>query len=180
MDIVSKIRPGMDGKSLVKAGNISGLVIVVVAALWAPQIEQFGSVVKYFQQLLTYMAPPVVAVFLAGLFWKRASAHAAFTALLTGLAFAVILLLFRDRTPLANWNFLYVAPLLFVVSLMILFGVSLVTPAPSREVVERFVWTPAFFHQETSGLAGVPWYLNYRIQSLLLLAFTALFIYVWR
>jgi SSS family solute:Na+ symporter len=180
MDIISKVRPGMDGKALVKAGNISGLVIVTVAALWAPQIEQFGSVVKYFQQLLAYMAPPVVAVFLAGLFWKRASASAAFTALLTGLTFAVLLLLFRDKTPLAGWNFLYVAPLLFVVSLAILFGVSLVTPAPAREVVERYVWTPAFFRNETAGLADVPWYKNYRIQSLLLLAVTAIFIYVWR
>jgi SSS family solute:Na+ symporter len=180
MDIISKVRPGMDGKALVKAGNISGLVIVVTAALWAPQIEQFGSVVKYFQQLLAYMAPPVVAVFLAGLFWKRASASAAFTALLSGLTFAVLLLLFRDKTPLAEWNFLYVAPLLFVISLVILFGVSLVTPAPAREVVERYVWTPAFFRNETAGLTGVPWYQNYRIQSLLLLAVTAIFIYVWR
>jgi SSS family solute:Na+ symporter len=39
MDIISKVRPGMNGKALVKAGNISGLVIVVAAALWAPQIE---------------------------------------------------------------------------------------------------------------------------------------------
>jgi solute:Na+ symporter, SSS family len=180
MDIVSKVRPGLNDKALVRAGNISGLVIVVIAALWAPQIEQFGSVVKYFQQLLAFMAPPVVAVFLAGLFWKRASAGAAFAALVSGLVIAVFLLLFREKTPLAAWNFLYVAPLLFVVSLVILVGISFATPAPSKDVVERYVWTPAFFRNETKGLVGVPWYLNYRILALLLLVASAVFVYIWR
>jgi solute:Na+ symporter, SSS family len=156
------------------------LAIVVIAALWAPQIEQFGSVVKYFQQLLAFMAPPVVAVFLAGLFWKRASAGAAFIALVSGLVIAVFLLIFRKKTPLADWNFLYVAPLLFVVSLVILVGISFATPAPSKDVVERYVWTPAFFRNETKGLVGVPWYLNYRILALLLLVASAVFVYIWR
>jgi SSS family solute:Na+ symporter len=180
MDIVSPLRPGMDSRSLVRAGNIAGIVIVIVAALWAPNIERFGSVVKYFQQLLAYMAPPVVAVFLAGLFWKRASATAAFTALLSGLAIAVLLIFFRDMTPLAGWNFLYVAPLVFLVSLAILGVVSLATPPPSQDVVNRFVWSPAFFRSETAGLAGVPWYRNYRVLSLILLVITALFVLIWR
>jgi solute:Na+ symporter, SSS family len=180
MDIISPLRRDLSGKSLVRMGNIAGIVIIIVAALWAPNIEKFGSVVKYFQQLLAFMAPPVVAVFLAGLFWKRASATGAFTALLSGLVLAVSLLLFIDRTPLATWNFLYVAPLLFVVSLVILATVSLFTAAPSPDVVSRYVWSPSFFREESAGLAGTPWYQNYRILSLILLAFTAVFILVWR
>lgn len=180
MDIISPLRRDLSGKSLVRAGNIAGIVIVIIAALWAPNIEKFGSVVKYFQQLLAFMAPPVVAVFLAGLFWKRASATAAFTALISGLVLAVSLLLFIDRTPLATWNFLYVAPLLFVVSLVILVTVSLFTAAPSPDVVSRYVWSPSFFREESAGLVGTPWYQNYRILSLILLAFTAVFIFIWR
>jgi SSS family solute:Na+ symporter len=180
MDIISPLRKDLSGKSLVRAGNIAGIVIIIVAALWAPNIEKFGSVVKYFQQLLAFMAPPVVAVFLAGLFWKRASATGAFTALLSGLVLAVSLLLFIDRTPLASWNFLYVAPLLFAVSLVILVAVSLFTAAPSPDVVSRYVWSPSFFREESAGLVGTPWYQNYRILSLILLAFTAVFVFVWR
>jgi solute:Na+ symporter, SSS family len=180
MDIISPLRPGLKGKNLVTAGNIAGIVIVVVAALWAPNIEKFGSVVKYFQQLLAYMAPPVVAVFLAGLFWRRATATAAFTALITGFGAAVGLLVFNDRTPLAGWNFLYVAPLLFVLSLLLLVAVSFVTKPPASGTVGRFVWTPAFYREETAGLAGVPWFRNYRVLSILLLAVTAVFVFVWR
>jgi solute:Na+ symporter, SSS family len=180
MDIISPLRRGLSGRSLVRAGNIAGIVIIIIAALWAPNIGKFGSVVKYFQQLLAFMAPPVVAVFLAGLFWRRASATGAFSALLSGLTIAVSLLLFIDRTPLATWNFLYVAPLLFVVSLLILVAVSLFTAAPSPDVVRRYVWSPSFFRDETAGLAGTPWYRNYRVLSLILLALTAVFVLVWR
>nr|MCU0781253.1 hypothetical protein [Akkermansiaceae bacterium] len=180
MDIVAKLRPGMDGRAQVRAGNIAGLVIIVVAAVWAPNIDRFDSVVKYFQQLLSYMAPPVVAVFLAGLFWRRASGTGAFAALLSGLVLAVALLLFGKHTPLGGWNFLYVAPVLFVVSLAVMGAVSVCTAPPSAEAVARYVWTPAFFRAESAALAGTPWYRNYRVLSVALLAVTAVFVYVWR
>ena len=180
MDIISKMRPGMDGKALVRAGRIAGLVVIVIAALWAPQIDRFDSVVKYFQKLLSFMAPPVVAVFLAGLFWRRATGTGAFAALITGLITAVLLMAFGHLTPLGGWNFLYVAPLLFVVSLAVIAAVSIATPAPQADTISRYVWTPKFFREETASLAGVPWFLNYRVLSILLLAVTAVFIYIWR
>jgi SSS family solute:Na+ symporter len=180
MDLIAPWRPEWKGRTLVVAGHAAGLVIIVVAALWAPAIGNFGSVVKYFQQLLAYIAPPVVAVFLAGLFWKRASATGAFTALLTGFGLGAGLLLLGDRSPLAGWNFLYVVPILFAVSLALLVGVSWLTPGPSPETVARYVWTPAFFRSETGALAGVPWFRNYRVLAVLLLLVTAAFVYVWR
>jgi len=180
MDLIAPWRPEWKGRNLVMAGHVAGLVIIVVAALWAPAIGNFGSVVKYFQQLLAYIAPPVVAVFLAGLFWRRASATGAFTALLTGFGLGVGLLLLGDRSPLAGWNFLYIVPVLFIFSSALLVGVSLVTPGPSPETVSRYVWTPAFFRSETTALAGVPWFRNYRVLALLLLLVTAVFVYVWR
>ncbi len=180
MDLVSKVRPGLTDKQLVLAGNVAGFVIIVVAALWAPQIDRFGSVVKYFQQLLSYMAPPIVAVFLAGLFWKRASAAGAFTALLFGFATALAMVFFRDRTPLADWHFLYIAPLIFIASLLPLIGVSLATDPPSASTVDRYVWRPAFFRAESETLVGVPWLKNYRVLSALVLIGSLGFFLVWR
>jgi solute:Na+ symporter, SSS family len=180
MDIIAKVKPHWQGRRLVIAGNLAGLAIIVVAAAWAPQIQKFDSVVKYFQQLLSYMAPPVVAVFLAGLFWRRASAAGAFAALISGFAIAVLLLLFLDRTPLKDWHFLYVAPVLFALSLCILTGVSLATAPPSRDAVDRYVWHPSFFREETAGLAQRPWYENYRILSAILLIITLTFFIIWK
>lgn len=180
MDIVSKLRPDMNNKAQVRAGQIAGFVIIIIAALWAPQIQKFDSVVKYFQQLLSYMAPPVVAVFIAGLFWKRASATGAFAGLVSGLGMAVLLLLFIKQTPLGNWHFLYVAPVIFVVSLLIVVGVSLATAAPSAQAVDRYVWRPAIFRAETEELDPLPWFKNYRVLSIILLILTAAFVVIWR
>jgi len=180
MDIVAKLRPSMDTKAQVRAGQFAGFIIIVIAAIWAPNIQQFDSVVKYFQQLLSYMAPPVVAVFLAGLFWKRASATGAFAGLLSGVGMAVLLLLFIKQTPLGSWHFLYVAPVIFVVSLAIVVAVSLFTAPPTARAVERYVWQPAFFRAETEELAVLPWFQNYRVLSVALLIITVAFVIIWR
>lgn len=180
MDMIAKVKPAWQGRRLVVAGNVAGLVLIAVAALWAPQIQHFDSVVKYFQQLLSYMAPPVVAVFLCGLFWKRASASGAFAALLSGFAVALLLLNFIASTPLGGWHFLYVAPVLFVLSLVILIGVSMATAPPSAAAVDRYVWRPSFFREETAELAGRPWFANYRILSIILLLTTLVFFIIWK
>ena len=180
MDIITKIRPGLTSRQQVIAGSISGIAIVTVAALWSPQIARFDSIVKYFQQFLSYLTPPVIAVFVCGLFWRRATATAAFVGLVSGFVISVSLLLGIKHTPLADWNFLYVAPLLFMVALGIIIPVSLATTPPSSDVVERFVWNPSFYREETRALAGVPWFRNYRVLSVLLLLLMAAFVYVWR
>lgn len=180
MDIVSKIKRDITPRQQVIAGNIAGLIIVVIAASWAPNIQHFDSVVKYFQQLLSYMAPPVVAVFLTGLFWKRANGNGAFAGLLSGFVMAVLLLLFLKQTPMAGWHFLYVAPVIFAISLVVVIAVSLMSPAPQTSVVERYCWRLAFYRNESTELAGLPWFKNYRILAVLLLIATALFVYIWR
>jgi solute:Na+ symporter, SSS family len=54
---------------------------------------------------------------------------------------------------------------LFVLSLAVLVAVSLATAPPSAGAVERYVWRPAFFREESAELAGRPWFANYRILS---------------
>ena len=180
MDLLSKLWPGMTSRQQVTAGSMAGVIIIAVAAFWAPHIHQFDSIVKYFQQILAYMAPPVVAVFLTGLFWKRASATGAFAGLLAGLVIGISLMLGILHTPLGSWNFLYVAPVVLLLTLVIIIAVSLATPPPSEAVVSRYVWNPAVFREESRELAGVPWFKNFRILSLLLLGAAGVFVFIWR
>ena len=168
MDIAKKMKPDLTSKQQVLAGNISGLVIIVIAALWAPQIQKFDSVVKYFQQLLSFVVPPVVAVFVLGLFWKRANGTGAFAGLMSGLGIAILLALDRKifhSTPLAGMHFLYVAPMIFVVSLVIIVLVSRLTAPPGGTKVASYVWKRSAFAEESAELAALPWYQNYRILS---------------
>lgn len=180
MDLVTKLKPGITSRQQVIVGSVAGIIIVSIAALWAPQVAKFDSMVKYFQHFLSYLTPPVIAVFLCGLFWKRTTATAAFVSLIAGFFISIGLLLGIQHTPLASWNFLYVAPLLFVCSLALIIPLSLVTPPPSADVVERFVWKPQFYRDESAELAGIPWFKNFRVLSVLLLILMAIFVFVWR
>lgn len=138
--------------------------------------------VKYFQQFLGYLAPPIVAVFLFGVFWRRANTAGALAALATGLGFGGVMIARGGHlAPFTDWHpFLYLPPLLFVLSSTALVGASLLTPAPCQPGLDRFVWTTRLYREETAELASQPWYRNYRVLSLLLLAVTVLFLVIWR
>ncbi|MDR1683574.1 MAG: sodium/solute symporter, partial [Candidatus Symbiothrix sp.] len=53
MDFYSQFYPGSDSKKIVYTGKIAALVIIGIAALWAPQIGRFGSLLKYYQEMLS-------------------------------------------------------------------------------------------------------------------------------
>ena len=78
MDFILKLKPNLSSKNLVTSGQIATVILVMLAAAWAPQIEKFSSLWEYLQLVLGFIAPPVVSVFLLGLFWKRGNANGAF------------------------------------------------------------------------------------------------------
>ena len=182
MDFVSKIRPGMSSKALVRAGQIATVVLVILAAVWAPMIETVASSLwEYLQLVLTYIAPPIVATFVLGLFYPRANANGAFYSLLLsyGLAIAFILMKSNDIAPeLTSTHFLLQVPILALITAVLNIVISNLSAAPPQEKVENMTWNRRIFTAETKELAGLPWYKNYRILSVLLLLLTA-FIVIW-
>ena len=179
MDFVKPLWPGLTSQQLVRVGQISTLVLVVLASAWAPQIERFGSLFEYLQRVLAFICPPVVAAFLLGLFWTRATATGAFTALISGFFFAVFLILSLalEISPFLNEiHFLHMAFYLFLICMMIHILVSLATTPPSVEKVSEYTWNVGIFKAETKELKGLPWYKNYRIQAVILLIITAIIV----
>jgi SSS family solute:Na+ symporter len=183
MDFIQKFRPGMTSEQLVRAGQIATLVLVVLAAAWAPQIERFGSLFEYLQKVLSYIVPPVVAVFLLGVFWKRANSHGAFAALISGFLIAG----FMVGSLIGNWvpalnsiHFLNFAGILLLICMGIQIVVSLATTPPPPEKVQEYTYTSATWREDGATLVGLPWYKNYRTLSVILLLITAVLIgYFW-
>lgn len=175
MDFYSKMNPGTDSKKLVRVGQLASVVIIIIAAIWAPHVEKFGTLVKYYQTMISYIAPPIVGVFLLGLFWKRASATGAFAGLIGGLVVAVFLMLYKDLTPLADLHFLLMVPFILIASLLVAITVSLMTEKPTEESLKGMIWSAEVFKEDSKELEGVVWYKNYRVLSFLLMAFCFLF-----
>ena len=72
IDIVKRLKPQTSDKKLVLIGRITGVVVMVLAILWSTQASKFGDTIIYTVNALGAMiAPPIAAVFLWGIFWKR-------------------------------------------------------------------------------------------------------------
>lgn len=181
MDFVRPLRPDADSAALVRAGRITTIVFMVLAVAWAPQIDRFASLWQYLQAVLAYAVPPVCALFLVGLFWRGANARGAMAAILAGLAGGAAMFYWNVMAaqPL-GLHFLLVAPLLFVLSGVTMIVASLTAPAPAAAQVDALLWTPAAYRAETESMQGLPWWQNYRVQSLLLLALTAAIVWTFR
>jgi len=178
MDFVRKWKPGLDGRVLMKIGRWVTLVFMVLAALWAPMIENFSSLFKYLQMVLSYTVPPIVAAYLAGAFWKRANARGAWAGVLVGTGCGVILFLANGVFGWTDLHFLYVGPILFLVSAVALVVGSLRGESPGKEQ-QALVWTMEFYRAESREMAGISWWKNYRVLSVLLLIATGVLVLVF-
>src|SRR4051812_13158641 len=141
-DVYRKVRPNASEKRLVEVGRASTIVLVGLGLAWIPFMKYISpQIYIYLQSVQAYIAPPIAACFLFGILSKRLTGQAAVVTLLSGFVFGALRLGLelgkRHLAPggLLAWyagiNFLHFAALLFVVSTIILVGVSLATAAPS-------------------------------------------------
>lgn len=175
MDFVQKLRPDLDSKGLVRAGQIATVAFMLITVAWAPQIANFESLMNYMQGVLALISPPVVAIFLLGLFWKRANADGAFAALMTGLVIALFTVFSQVFDWMPAWNavhFLVKAPLLLLVCSIVQIAISLVTAPPPAIKTSGLTWNNAVYEEDSAALRGLPWYQNYRVLAVILLVVT--------
>ena len=161
MDFYAQARPGTDSRKLVLIGKVTSLAVIVIAALWAPNIGRFGSLLKYYQEMLSYIAPPVVAAFLVGIFSRRANGNGAIIGLLSGLAMAVVMLLWRHRI-FGDLHFLLIIPILLLFSVAVICLASLAFPRPDAEKLADTTFSLKDFRAEGAALRTLPFYRNYR------------------
>ncbi|MBT8132729.1 MAG: sodium:solute symporter, partial [Gammaproteobacteria bacterium] len=144
-DIYKKFRPESDEKRLVLVGQVSTAVLVCFGLLWIPMMQLVsGQLYQYLQSVQAYISPPVAAVFLLGVFWRRVNSAGAIASLAAGFILGIGRLIAEiNKESLGSgalfWfsdiNFLHFAILLFVVCAVILTVVSLLTPEPPAEQV---------------------------------------------
>jgi solute:Na+ symporter, SSS family len=182
MDLIRKVKPNIESASLVKAGQISTIVFMIIAVLWAPQIAKATSFMDYMQGVLSLISPPVVAVFLAGLFFKKTTANGAFAGLMAGLVCGIFIVVcsLYDVPSINNIPFLLKAPLIFAFCFTITMAISLLETQKQKAGLQQLVWSNQMYQQESLELKGIKWYHNYRILSVILLILTFLVVFAYR
>lgn len=178
MDFYAQLRPDADSRKLVRVGRISTVAILLIAALWAPNISRFDSLLKYYQEMISYIAPPIVAAFMTGIFSRRTNASGAFIGLIAGLVMAVILLFFREDI-FGNMHFLFVIPILFVFSVLVILTASRFYPAPSEEKLQTTVFSFKEFREEGNALKGLSFWSDYRVWGMGLIVLSALLLIIF-
>jgi SSS family solute:Na+ symporter len=186
MDFYRKIDKKASSKKLVHVGQICSIIVLFIGVLWAPQIQKFGTLINYYNELLSYVGPPIVAAFMLGLFWKRANATGIFAGLLSTFVMAGFMYLYGKehwimtvQNPKAPIHWLYLAPINFVFVSIIMVVVSLLTVPPPTEKIEGNVLTRQFFTDEAKSYRNVRFYNDFRVWAiaLFLLCFLVMLLY---
>lgn len=181
MDFVRRFNPDIGQAALVRIGRITTVIFMVLSVAWVPVVESFSETLwQYLQAVLAYAVPPVVALFLAGIFWPRANSTGARAGVIVGLIAGGVLFHGIQVSGSIQLHFLLAATLLFVLSLAAVIVGSLCSAAPPKDQVLPLMWTRADYDAETAGLAGTPLWRNYRVQAVALLALTGIIVWIFR
>jgi solute:Na+ symporter, SSS family len=150
-------------RNLVNVGKVAIVVSMVIAIIVAPQLRRFDQAFQFIQDFTGLISPGVVAIFLLGMFWKRASGAAALTAALATLPLGIA---FNEWMP--GIPFLHRMGYVFIILVAIMVIVSFIAPRRDKE-------TPIEVDKDMFKTSQ-----SFAIGALLLLGvLTALYIVFW-
>ena len=196
-DIVKRWRPGVTDHRLVLIGRITTFVAMIVAVLWSPFIARFPSIYQGITALICYIAPPITAVFMMGVLWRRASGIAAQLTLYAGSAMGLIVFLldwFKVQFPAGvtqtlhvlgvayydaaheQWRIVFMVTSFYlcVICLALQALISAVVPHQHTPASEKLVWENPLDAVRSAGWRGIG---DYRILAAIL-AITMIALYV--
>ncbi len=179
MDFVKHYRPRLSESGLVRTGRAATIGFMFLSALWAPQIARFPSLWQYLQSILSYITPPVVVIFLLGIFWPRGTPKAAFFTLVLGIPIGVLGWILNEILSVYEIQFLYACGVMTLLSSVIYVVTSLMGDKQAVEPPSSVIWSPDHWRAETEELATLPWYRNYRYQSAALLVVALVILVSW-
>lgn len=176
-DIFKRYRPEIGDHQLVQIGKITTVAGTLLAIVFSPMFGHYSTLFEGINKLITYVAPPITAVFVWGVFWKGASGRAAFVTLITGMALGAVTF-WLDWNNICRGDFMMIAFLLFVTCSAILIVVSLIMPEPVKEAALPLIWED--WKEPLRSQAGGRGLGNYRLASVAVVAVFATLYFVFR
>lgn len=113
---------------LVNVGKVAIVGAMIIAIIMAPQLSRFDQAFQFIQDFTGLISPGVVAIFLLGMFWKRANGTAALVAALLTLPLG---LGFNEWLP--SIPFLHRMGYVFLILVAVMVIISIVQPRTGKE-----------------------------------------------
>ena len=158
MDIyVKRFRPNASQRHINYVGRIVTVIGAAIAIVLTVAIDSIKdlNLFNVFQSVLSFIAPPMAAVFVLGIFWKRTTVRAANFALTIGTVFCLtvgVLYLWPPEWLHITWpHFMLLSFELFVILLVFMVIISLTDRDKTRYSI------PAPIHEGWSKLAILLW-----------------------
>ncbi|KAJ8312444.1 hypothetical protein KUTeg_009817 [Tegillarca granosa] len=85
MDIWCRIRKNASDVEMMIVGRVCVVILVVISVLWIPVVQNVSELFHYIQAITSFLAPPICAVYVLAVFWKRINEQGAFWGLMIGL-----------------------------------------------------------------------------------------------
>ena len=116
------IRPGAKENELVRTGRLTALVAMVVAGAVAyPLLGATDQVFQYIQEYTGFVSPGVLAIFILGLFWKKATPNAALLSAVLSIPLSVGIAAVLPEMPFMNRM-----GVVFLISMTVIIAFSLI------------------------------------------------------
>ena len=168
VDIYKKLRPESNEKRLLRVGRIATSVVVLAGIAWIPIMQNISGVLyEYLQSVQAYIAPPITAIFLLGIFSKRINSKGALATLVTGLvvgAIRIVLELSQDNLAegsllhtIGSINFLTFAVWFFLLSVLIAITVSLLSEVPAAGRLKGLTFSTLTKEQKQENRNSYGW-----------------------
>lgn len=109
-------------KQTVNVGRISAAVALIIAVILAPLLGNIPQMFQYIQEYTGLVSPGILAVFLMGLFWKKATNKGAIIGVLSSIFIALML-----KSPVVDLPWMDQMLYTLLLSMVVIAGVSLTT-----------------------------------------------------
>ncbi len=100
MDIYKEfINKSASEHRLVSVGRLASFTALLIAVFIAPQLSNLDQAFQYIQEFTGFISPGALAIFLAGFFYKKATANGALAAALGTFVFSLLFKVFMPNLP---------------------------------------------------------------------------------
>lgn len=184
VDVYQKLRPETSARKLVTIGRTTTVVMTALGLLWLPIMKAIsgGGLYQYIQSVQSFLAPPIVAVFVTGLVWKRMNLRGAVWGLGLGFVLGMTKLALNALCPGADGYALvqdfYFSGLLLVMSVLVIVAASLTAPAPEPQRIVSLTFATLGEDFKAENRASWTW-VDVVTSGLVLAVVVGCYVYFW-